>query len=323
MRMKNIWVLSLTITALSLMLAGCGGSSIPDGTVVSIIYSADTHGKLEGCGCQDGGGGVARRSGEILKARSEDETVVYCDAGNFMSGTPEVDKTQGKLAVEVYNQMKADVVNISERELAFGMDAFRAAKKDSKFDYVSANLRDNGAMLAQPFVIKKVKEARVAFIGLCGTRDVMRTDSSRLPAGITVEDPIVEARKSIVAIADKADLIVLLSTCGDETDSLIAHTLPNIDLIIGGRSFRPNPDAPWVMGKTRILRPQRDGRSIGRMDLVFGPQKTIKTYSPSVVNTQPGGPVDDKMLALVKQYIPNYADNPSGEVREASNSAAK
>jgi len=320
--MKNIWVIVLTLFALALMVAGCGGSSVPDGTVVSIIYSADTHGKLEGCGCQSGGGGVARRSAAILGARSEDETVVYCDAGNFMSGTPDVDKTRGKLAIDVYNQLKPDVVNISERELAFGMDAFRDARKNSKFEYVSANLRDNGAMLAQPFIIKKVKEARVAFIGLCGTKSVMRTDSSRLPAGITIEDPVVEARKSIVAIADKADLIVVLSTCGDETDSLIAKTLPNIDVIIGGRSFRPNADAPWVMGKTRIVRPQRDGRSMGRIDLVFGPQKTIKTYSPAAVVASPNGQADEKMLALIKQTIPDYSDNPP-DVSNASTTSAK
>ncbi len=316
--MKSTTVLCLTIAALAWFLVGCGSKDIPDGTVVSIIYSADVRGELEGCGCRNSGGGVARRSAEIIKARSEDPTVIYCDAGNFMSGTPEVDKSQGKIAVAVYDQLKPDVVNVSERELAFGVDAFRAAKKDSKFEYVSANLRCRGGMLTQPFVIKKVKEARVAFIGLCGTKDVMRYDSLALPAEITVEDPVAEARKAIGALGKKADLVVILSTCGDAADSTLAQTVPGIDLIIGGRSFRPNATAPWVIDKTRILRPPRDGRSMGRMDLVFGPEAKIKTYSPSAVNTDASGPSDDKMIALVKQYIPNYVDNPTDRITKAT-----
>ena len=321
--MKSNTALFLTIAVLSLFLAGCGTNSIPDGTVVSIIYSADVRGKLEGCGCQNSGGGVARRSAEILKAREEDPSVVYCDAGNFLSGSPDVDKSQGKILVDVYNYLKTEAVNVSERELAFGMDAFRNLKKDSKFDYVTANLRYKGGMVSEPFVVKKVKEARVAFIGLCGTKNLMRGDSTLLPADITVEDPIAEARKAVVALEKKADLIVVLSTCGDEMDSLIALAVPNVDLIVGGRTFRPNVTAPWILGKTRIVRTQRDGRSMGRVDFVFGPEAKIKTYNYTDVNSTPSGPVDDKMLALVKKYLPNYTDVPPAPTGVASASDTK
>ncbi|HEY3294595.1 MAG TPA: hypothetical protein VGL38_04105 [bacterium] len=321
--MKSTTALILFAATLALFLAGCGAKDIPDGTVVSIIYSSDVRGKLEGCGCQNSGGGVARRSGEVVKAQEEDPSVVFCDAGNFMSGTPEVDKSKGAVAVEVYNQMKANVVNVSERELAFGMDAFNAAKKDAKFDFVSANLRHKGAMVAQPFTVKKVKEARVAFIGLCGSKDLMRYDSLTLPAEVSVEDPVAETRRAIVSLEKKADLIVVLSTCGDAMDSLLALNVPGIDLIIGGRTFRPNVTAPWVLGKTRVVRTPRDGRSMGRMDMVFGPDAKIKTYSATALNTTVSGPVDAKMVALVKKYIPNYSDAPAEQVSNAGTSAAK
>ncbi|MDD5087553.1 MAG: hypothetical protein PHI18_01975, partial [bacterium] len=87
------------------LLTGCSSQEVPEGTLVSVLYSNDVRGKLEGCGCRHNGGGITRRSAELAAARADDPSVVYCDAGNFMSGTPEVDSTQGLLMVDVYNHL--------------------------------------------------------------------------------------------------------------------------------------------------------------------------------------------------------------------------
>jgi 5'-nucleotidase / UDP-sugar diphosphatase len=259
----------------------------------------------------------------LARAREEDPSVVYCDAGNFLTGTPEVDASQGKISVAVYNYLKPTVVNVSERELASGIEAFRAARKDGKFDFVSANLVVSGSTITQPFVIKPVKEAKVAFIGVCGTREVMRYDSSKLPQGVEIKDPLTTVRSAMNAVQGKADLIVLLSTCGDAMDSTIARNVPGIDLIVGGRSYRPNESAPWVLDKTRLVRTEHDGRSMGRMDMVFGADRKIKTFSATRIGLDAGGPSDEKMLALVRQFIPKFVDNPAEGVRIARDGAAK
>jgi len=262
--------LRLLLLALIFLLAGCSDKEVPEGTLVSILYSNDVRGKLEGCGCQHNGGGITRRSAALAAAREDDPSIVYCDAGNFLSGTPEVDSTQGLLMVEVYNHLRATVVNVSERELAYGIDAFREARRRADFSFVSANLRHRDASITDPYVIRRMREARVAFIGLCGTKSVMRYDSLKLPEGVTIEEPVVAARKAVSELAGKANLIVLLSTCGDDVDSALARSIPGIHLIIGGRSYRANTNAPWNVGGTRIVRAQRDGRALGRMDMVFG-----------------------------------------------------
>src|SRR5512142_256228 len=113
----------IILLALSaVLLAGCVKSAIEDGTVVSVIYSSDTRAKIEGCGCKKNGGGITKRAARLESARAEDPTVLYVDAGNFLSGTPEADSSKGALMVAVYNQLGATAVNVSERELAFGMD---------------------------------------------------------------------------------------------------------------------------------------------------------------------------------------------------------
>ncbi len=320
---KRLVLYSAVAAIVLIGLSGCEKREIADGTVVSILYTSDVRGRIEGCGCKHNGGGITKRSAKVATARAEDPTVVYCDAGNFFSGSAETDSTKGKLSIEVYNHMQTNVVNVSERELKFGVDAFRDARRDSKFKYVSANLRDGSSAITDAYVVLPVKEARVAFIGLCGTRQTMRYDSSHLPSSIVIENPIVAARTAVTALEGKADLIVILSTCGDETDSALAQALPQVNLIIGGRSFRPNAEAPWVIGETRVVRANRDGRTMGRMDMVFGPDRKIKMYNPTSVTMETQDPSDQSMLEIVRKHIPSFVDNPTDGVRVASSSDEK
>ncbi|MFZ5433193.1 MAG: hypothetical protein ACOZB3_05395 [Calditrichota bacterium] len=314
----NVWTrLALFTVAFGLLSGaiGCGSKEIPDGTLVTILYSNDVRGKLEGCGCRHNGGGITRRSAEIAQARETDPTVVYCDAGNFLTGTAEVDSTKGLLSVDVYNHLKATVANVSERELAFGMDAFNEARKHADFAFVSANLRYKGSSIADPYVVRNVKEAKVGFIGLCGTKEVMRYDSLKLPEGISVENPLAAARREVAALKGKAHLIIVLSTCGDKMDSLIAQQVPGITAIVGGRTYRPNATEPWTIGPTRVLRTMRDGRTLGRLDLVFGGADTLKTYRATEISMEASGRSDPEMLALIRGHIPSFIDNPTDGVR--------
>lgn len=315
MTFKALMVVTFGGIAALLLFSGCGSHEIPEGTVVTVLYTGDVRGKIEGCGCKHSGGGITRRSAAIRAARDVDPSVVYCDPGNFLSGTPAVDSTQGEISIAAYNHMKATVANVSERELAFGMDAFKRVKKDADFAMISANLKHNGGAVADPYFIKRVKEARVAFLGLCGTKDVMRFDSLNLPAGVTIEDPIAAAGKYILTLKDKSDILVVLSTCGDAVDSALAKRYPDIDLIIGGRSYRYNAAEPWIIDKTRIVRAQRDGRSLGRLDFAFGPANTLKTYLPSLVSLETNSPADGEMLAVIREYVPSYVDNPTEGAR--------
>jgi 2',3'-cyclic-nucleotide 2'-phosphodiesterase (5'-nucleotidase family) len=270
---------------------------------------------LEGCGCKRNGGGITKRASKIAAARSVDPATIYCDSGNFLTGTSENDEVGGMISVEAYNLMGAGVVNISERELALGIDAFKTARANAEFELISANIRVNGSKLADSYVIKKSKNARIAYVGLCGTKEVMRYDSTRLPAGVSIKDPMAAAREILPSLQEKSELIIVLSSCGDRLDSLLAETFPFINLIVGGRSYRPNEERPWVIGDTRIVRASRDGRTLGRMDMVFGSNLKIKTYSASRVTMETSDPTDENMLALVRKYIPEFVDNPKDGVR--------
>ncbi len=304
----------LVIGAMVFAIAGCS-TSVAEGTVVSVLYSSETRGKIEGCGCKHNGGGITKRAAKIKEARTADDRVIYCDAGNFLSGTPEVDNSSGAIAVAAHNYMGTNVVNVSERELALGMDAYSSAKSAASFKFVSANVRANGSLIADEYTIENIKGARVAYIGLCGTKETMRIDSSKLPSGVTVDDPMSIARRILPDLKNKADMLIVLSTCGDQVDSLMAKEFPFLTAIIGGRSFRANEDAPWLIGETRVVRAQRDGRTIGRLDFVFGKDAKITKVEAKRINMETTDPSDDGMLALIREKIPGFVDNPQDGVR--------
>ncbi|MCB1060838.1 MAG: bifunctional metallophosphatase/5'-nucleotidase [Calditrichaeota bacterium] len=306
-------VIALMMIA-AILFAGCS-SKVADGTIITVLYSSEARGKLEGCGCKKNGGGITKRSAKIEQARGADDKVIYCDAGNFLTGTPEVDNSDGLISVAAYNHMGATVVNVSERELARGMDAFEAAKKAAQFRFVSANVRSNGRLVADQYIIKTVKNVRIGFVGLCGSEQVMRIDSTKLPSGVTIDDPLTTARKVIPDLMDKVDLLFILSTCGDQADSAIAEEFHSVNAIIGGRSYRANEDSPWLINDTRVVRAQRDGRALGRLDFVFGKEGLVDKVEAKRIDLETTDPTDDEMLSLIREKIPGFVDNPQDGVR--------
>ena len=103
-----------------------------------------------------------------------------------------------------------------------GLDVFEQRQNEANFDFISANIEANGKPLVSPYTMKQIKGLDVAFVGLCAPKTIMRSDSAKLPPGIEVKNPIIAAQRILPKLAKKADLLVVLSTCGDGLDSALA-----------------------------------------------------------------------------------------------------
>lgn len=306
----SISKLNLAVALLLVALfIGCGKPEISEGTRITIVYSNDTHGKLEGCGCKHNSGGILKRAHRVKAIRENDSQMLYCDVGNFLFGSPEAEATQGKAQIAVLNELQASVVNISEEDLEKGLDIFNQRKNEAHFDFVSANIEANGKSLTSPYVVKKIKGLGVAFVGLCAPKTVMKSDSIKLPSGVHVRNPLTEAKNVIPRLGKKADLLIVLSSCGDALDSALAKNFPMIDLIIGSRTFRSNADNPWKIGSTSIVRAERDGRSLGRVEFEFSLDRQIKSVISFEETLDMDTPSDKAMLAVVQKYLPDFVDS--------------
>jgi 5'-nucleotidase/UDP-sugar diphosphatase len=302
----------LNLAAMLLLVAlfiGCGKPEISEGTRITIVYSNDTHGKLEGCGCKHNSGGILKRSHRVKTIRTNDSQMLYCDAGNFLFGSSEANATQGKAQVAALNELQASIVNVSEEELEKGLDVFNQRKNEARFDFISANIEANGKPLTSPYIMKQIKGLDVAFVGLCAPTNIMRSDSAKLPPGVHVRNQMTEAQKVIPRLGKKADLLIVLSTCGDALDSALAKNFPMIDLIIGGRTFRSNAEDPWKIGNTSIVRAKRNGCVLGRVEFEFSLDRQIKSVITFEETLDMDTPSDESMLAVVQKYLPDFTDS--------------
>jgi 2',3'-cyclic-nucleotide 2'-phosphodiesterase (5'-nucleotidase family) len=268
-------------------------------------------------------GGILKRSHRLKGLRAKDPTTLYCDAGNFLLGNSEADTTQGKIVIAVSNELGMSVANISEAELEQGLEVFEARRREAKFDFISSNITANGKSLAPSHAVKQVKGLDIAFVGLCAPEKTMRSDSTKLPGGVQVKDPMEAAQQVIPSLSKKADLLVVLSTCGDATDSALAAAFPMINVIIGGRTYRSNAAKPWKVGNTTIARAQRDGRSLGRLEFEFAHDRTIKSVAAFEETMDSDAPSDAAMLAVVHKFLPDFAEESTESTLSKSKDSEK
>lgn len=200
-------------------------------------------------------GGVARRATEIKAEKSNNKNVLVLDAGNSLVGDRDPgQKTQGGSGIEAMNRMGYDAMALGAQDLTLGPAALKQRIAEAKFAILSANAVDakTKELIGQPYVIREIGGHQVAIIGLSG---VGNQDT------VTVRDPIEAARATVGELAGKADVIIVLSHAGAETDQKIADMVQGIDVIVGsGSGLLPDP---WKSTVTGTLRWQADSGSQG------------------------------------------------------------
>jgi hypothetical protein len=159
--------------------------------------------------------------------------------------------SQGKSSVELMNLMGYDAMALGSGDLAIlGVDVIRQRMEQARFPFLSANaiLTETGELLAEPYVLYRVEGHRIAVIGL--TDEVLLLDAE-------IRDPLSSLREVLTQLDGQADIYVLLSHAGLETNQEIAKAAPEVDLIVsgGGQGYTPEAlrfeDGPPRIGSHR------------------------------------------------------------------------
>jgi sulfur-oxidizing protein SoxB len=146
--------------------------------------------------------------------------------------------TRGKSSVQLMNMMGYDAMALGASDLALlGVEGIRQRMQEARFPFLSANalLTETGALLAQSYLLREIEGRRIAVIGL--------TDQVPLPDA-EIRDPLDALREVIEELQDHAEIFVLLSHAGFETNREIAQEVSEVDLIIsgGGRGYTNEPE---------------------------------------------------------------------------------
>ena len=221
---------------------------------------------------------MARRATIIRQERSKAQHTLVVDAGAaLMTDRDPAKRTLGKSSVEAMNLMGYNAMALGLLDFApLTLDELRQRMAEARFPMLSANAYISGTeeLFAKPYDVLEIADHRVGILGL--------TEAGSTPY-IVATDPIEAALKWMPELRSKADIIIVLSHAGLETDVKIAEKVLGIDVIVCGRNMPLSK--PLFVGRTGTVLFHSDvaivgeaGRRVGVAYLSFGSKGQLAKY---------------------------------------------
>ena len=129
-------------------------------------------------------------------------------------------------------------------------------------------------------------------------------------------DPVTTAPGIVETLRKQADIVVLLSHCGEDIDQKLAAAVPGIDVIVGGHShtrlavgefaWRSDDLKQDDVNGTIIVQAFQWGGELGRLDLLFAKDATgvwrIDRYRARLIPITPDIAAEPSVAAVVDKY---------------------
>ena len=243
-------------------------------TSLTLIYTSNTLGEVESCGCPEAGdaGGLGRRSYYIDTVRKEAKYLLTLDGGDalvlsFFDRESEREKAMRRAGVvlKIYEKLGYDALNIGDTDLGLGVEYLRTLQKKSKIPFLSANLKEKktGKPIFKSHLVKEVDRMRIGIIGLL-TPDIHPFIQKELK-NYFIEDPTKAALETIIRYLADCDHIIALAHLTPTEIQTFTKRIPKISIIIGGndRSFI----FPKQFDHSIYVQTDAFGAHVGRMNL--------------------------------------------------------
>lgn len=318
--MNTLSYLRLSILFALCLWIGCGGtgrsvdpSDGGDGRIITatLIQLNDVY---EITPVQGGArGGIARVATLRNRLRAEEPNTYTLLAGDFLSpsaiGTARVDgeRLAGRQMVAALNALGLDYVTFGNHEFDIDRDQFLQRLRESRFTYVSANVTDEAG---RPFP-GVLPHAVLAVPGLPG-------DTLRLGlVGVTLPDypadyvrfsDVLEGvRTQVDALEGRVDGFVALTHLTLEGDALLAESVPELNLILGGHEHEN-----WYLkrgaGLTPIAKADANARTVYVHRLWYNPATGDLTIDSRLVEVTDALPDDPATARVVDAWVERAYD---------------
>ncbi|MBN1416696.1 MAG: metallophosphoesterase [Bacteroidales bacterium] len=286
-------------------------------------------------------GGFARIATLIREEKKENgDNVVVLDAGDFLMGTffPILEASTG-FQLPLMKKMGYDVVTLGNHEFDFGPNVLAAiigksvekghipslvasnisfSKKDSSDDSLKEWVDQK---VLHPYQIIEKKGLRLGIFGILG---YMAIHDAPYAYPVTFDDPVKTAIKyaRLLKEKEKVDFVICLSHSGVRKDKdgnwsgedvILAHKVPEIDVIISGHTHTLLEKAIMVNG-TPVIQTGAYGTGLGRLEIEVSQGKIIRSdYRVIKVNDAiPGDPEIQKMITCQEQQVTDKILKPLG-----------
>lgn len=136
---------------------------------ITIIYTNDEHGWMEPTPTSGGAAGIITLWKQN-EGYAENKPYLILSGGDMWMGPAISTWFDGKSMVEVMNKMNYSAAAFGNHEFDFGFDKLLERKSQSKFPFLSANMRikNTGGYpdFVTPYIIKEVSGVKIGIVGL-------------------------------------------------------------------------------------------------------------------------------------------------------------
>jgi len=248
-------------------------------------------------------GGLARRATILDSLHQKEDPVLLLDAGRvFPHLQIPISRLKAKLSLKIMERMGYDALNLSSNELAFGKIFWEDVSADFSFPLVTSNLIDkiSGRAWGKRYLIKEKGGITVAILGIMPVNYLRHQISY---PNFTIIPP-EEALKALVPeVKEKADLVVLLSSCGVNETARLIEGIEGIDLVIasGKKGLKGNPlDDP-----TPIVQP--GGKRVGIFKITLSDDGSIAKKANRFIFLGQEIALDEEVEKIIREDLSEEA----------------
>ena len=226
-----------------------GAAAQKTSRVVTILYTGDTRGWVEPCGCSQGVlGGLPRRATLLRRLREQTPQAPIVDAGALLGESS--DELKVPLIVEQLKVMGYGAANLGPADARWRKTIASLMRKQG-LPGVSLQYADGEAIRSH-----RVVDAGGTRVGLAGV--------ARFPAGKHRQ----ELRDVLAYLRRSCDLVVLLSAAAAQDNLRLAREFSGMDVIIG---MAPGRRPQLVRaGKIWLAPVTAEGGHVGRLTVRLG-----------------------------------------------------
>lgn len=244
-------------------------------------------------------GGAARVKTVIDQYAEQNPLVIF--SGDTLGGSFFSQPSQGKAAIDIFNLLGVDYAVLGNHEFDFGMDITTKRVRDSHFKWLISNLKDKttkkpvaGALEYEIFEWNGIK------IGIMGLISKW-LDYTSVGKNVEYEDFVVKAKKLVKQFQDQnVELIIAVTHMSEASDTKLAESVPEIDLILGGHDHHP---IKKMANDTLIYKAGSDYINVGKIEVKVSADNKTQVTAKHI-------PITDQIAedATTKQLIASYLE---------------
>lgn len=292
---------------------------------LKLLYTNDIHGAIVPFEKEDKPGvqfGGVSMLANLIHEKTVDGTTLKIDGGDWAQGTYASGRDRGVTMMKLLSSIGYDATVIGNHDFDWGRAGLDKMLGATDFPALGANIlndSDNSIMKGlKPYIIKDMDGVKVGIIGVTSPRTADQTAAPNT-VGLNFEDPKKTIKQYLPEMEKQnAEMIVVVSHCGDEFDREIAKAVPEIDLIVSAHSHKLFKD-PVQVGKTLILQAGSSARELGELDFTFDKaQDKIVDFKNNLVpvNSETSKP-DPKVESILAPTIGDIMDKMNEHVGQS------